>query len=245
MLMTASPDSVPLETSQRGNRNAQDRVSARRVGGPKPRRAERRQLPDHASVRPWRLRQLGLCRPRCAAASRLHRTAGPRDGGRRANGATARRGHGHPRRARHRDRASERPRLRDVGQRQLGRDVRSHVIQDPRPHPRGGRRRRHHLRRGVEPRLHLQRRRAFVDGDRSRRRKARREHRAGRKAGVRRVSGRRQGLRESHRQRRSRGDRRASRSPSRAAGRPRRARIPSRWRSTSRISGCSADAAAA
>ena len=99
--------------------------------------------------------------------------------------------------------------------------------------------------RAVESRLHLQRRRAFLDGDRSARRDADHEHSAGRQTGVRRVGRRRQGLRESHRHQRGGRDRRARRHAWRGAGLRRRASSPSRWRSTPRTIACSADAAAA
>ena len=74
---------------------------------------------------------------------------------------------GHQRRARHGDRGANGPRVRDVGQRRVGRDVRSEDPQDAREDPRGRGRRRDHLRRRVGPRVHVQRRRAFLDGHRS------------------------------------------------------------------------------
>ena len=111
--------------------------------------------------------------------------------------------------------------------------------------PRRGRRRRDHLRSRVEPRVHLQRRRALVDGRSTRERQADHEHRSRRQAGIRRVRRRRKGLREPHRQRAksSRSTRRLA--TCRAAGRRRRASSRWRWRSTPSIIGCSAAVAAA
>ena len=63
------------------------------------------------------------------------------------DGNAARRSHRHPGRARHGDRAGDRARIRHVGQRSVGRHVRSEDLQGARPDSRGRGRRRDHLRR--------------------------------------------------------------------------------------------------
>ena len=59
-----------------------------------------------------------------------------------------------------------RPRVRHLRQRRHRAHVRPEDVQGARQHSSGRRRRRRHLRRRVEPRLHLQRRRALVHGHR-------------------------------------------------------------------------------
>jgi hypothetical protein len=74
-------------------------------------------------------------------------------------------------------------------------DLKTYAVLGRIPAPRRGR---DHLRRGVEQSVHVQRRRAFVDGDRSAAGHADHEHPARWQARIRRAGRRRQGLREPH-----------------------------------------------
>ena len=100
------------------------------------------------------------------------------------------------------------PWIRHFGQRPVRGHVRSEDLQGARPDSGRRRCRRDHLRQRIEPRLHVQWRRALLDRDRPAGGDADHEHSARRQTGIRRVRRRRQGVRESHRHQRGGGDRR-------------------------------------
>ena len=198
------------------------------------------------TLRARRRRQLGLPRPRPAASSRVHRRgrtaswSSTRTRGKLLGEVTGIQGaHGTAIAAAHRTR------LRHVRRTTVGGDVRSEDVQDARPDSRGGRRRRDHLRRRVEPRLHVQRRRAFLHRDRSARGQA--ASPTSRSAASRSTACRRATARSTRTSPTPAKSWRSTRRPrpSRADGPPRRASSRSRWRSTPRIIACSAAAAAA
>ena len=132
-----------------------------------------------------------------------------------------------------------------VRQRPVRGDVRSENLRRAWQNSGSRRRGRDHLRRGVEQSVHVQRRRAFVDGDRSAAGHADHEHPARRQAAntARRPATARSTRTSLTRARWSKSTQ--SPRPSLDGGPRRRASSRCRWPSTPRITGCSAGVAAA